>query len=257
MSQAPPELPDDARRQIDDRLDAIERVLLARNVSRLERRDIIDGVEAQIYDMLSARPETEPREAVAAMLAALDPPEAFATAGETGAAAPVQPSAAPDADWLGASVGFMGRLWQRWKRFWSPRPEVRRLSPPALLAAVWTALAAFIVVLTIAADRPTPLLIPFWATMVVPAPIAVTILGFMAVRRIRTSAGGEYGLPLAVIETFLFPVVLANLAVIALMTEREGLMLLAVLLVIVANIGLARYAWRRFGSRFLARIDSL
>lgn len=254
MSQALPELPDDVRRQIDDRLDAIERVLIARNVSRLERRDIVDGVEAQIFDMLSARPETDPREAVAAVLAALDPPEAFAAADPAG---PDQPASTPGADWLGDNFGFIRQLRRRWKRYWSPRPEVRRLSPPALVAAIWAGLAVTIVVFSMAFLRPSGPLMFFWSWTVFPAPIAVTVLGFLAVRRIRASAGREYGLPLAVIETFLFPVVLANVALIALMTEREGLVLLAVVLVVVANIGLARYAWRRFGSRFLARIDSL
>lgn len=257
MSQALPELPDDSRRQIDDRLDAIERVLLGRNVSRLERRDIVDGVESQIYDMLSARPETDPCEAVAAVLAALDPPEAFATAGESRSTDPDQPPLTPGSDWLGDNFGFIRHLRRRWKRFWSPRPETRRLSPPALVGALWAGLAVTIVAFSMAFLRPSGPLMFFWSWTVFPAPIAVTVLGFLAVRRIRASAGREFGLPLALIETFLFPVVLANVALIALMTEREGLVLLAALLVVVANIGLARYAWRRFGSRFLARIDSL
>jgi hypothetical protein len=256
MSQALPELPDDARRLIDERLDAIERVLLARNVSRLERRDIIDGVEAQIYDMLSARPETDPREAVAAVLAALDPPEAFATAGETGPAAMGPPPGKTDSDWL-ASFAFIRRLRQRLRRFWERQPEMRRLSPPALVAAIWAGLAVTIVILSVSLFRPSPLVMFFWSWTVFPLPIAVTVLGFLAVRRIRASAGSEYGLRLALVETFFFPVVLANVAVIAIMTEKMGLVLLATVLVIVANIGLARYAWRRFGPSFLARIDSL
>jgi hypothetical protein len=255
MSQALPELPDDARRLIDERLDAIERVLLARNVSRLERRDIIDGVEAQIYDMLSARPETDPREAVAAVLAALDPPEAFATAGETGPAMP--PPGASGGDWQAAAASSIRRLRLRWRRWWSPQPEICRISPPALVAVIGAGVAVLMVALIMAFSRPKPVGMPLVCLTVLSAAVGVTVLGFMAVRRIRASAGSEYGLRLALVESFLFPVVLANVAVIAIMTEKMGLVLLATVLVIVANIGLARYAWRRFGPSFLARIDSL
>ena len=68
----------------------------------------------------------------------------------------------------------------------------------------------------------------------------------MALRRIRRPGGNEYGLPLALIETFFFPILLANLALIGVLaaSEEAGLILLAAAVVLAANVGLARYAWR-------------
>jgi hypothetical protein len=62
----------------------------------------------------------------------------------------------------------------------------------------------------------------------------------------------------ALVETFFFPIVLANLALIGLLaaTDGAGLVVLAVLVIVGANVGLARYAWRRFGGKFLSRVDS-
>jgi hypothetical protein len=97
------------------------------------------------------------------------------------------------------------------------------------------------------------------ALLGLPAPVGITILGFMAVRRIRRSGSKEYGLLLALIETFLFPILLANLALIGILaaSEEAGLILLAGLVIVAANVGLARYAWRRFGGQFLQRVESL
>lgn len=68
-----------ARMLIDARLDAIDRALLGR-VSRAERLDVVGEVESRIDELLRERlgPGTEPsREDVLAVLARLDPPEAY------------------------------------------------------------------------------------------------------------------------------------------------------------------------------------
>jgi len=250
MSQAeanlPHPLPDDARRRIDDHLDAIERVLLAGGVSRCERRGVVDEVENQIYEMLAARAEQESAEAVATILAQLDPPAAYAPELASAPAAPVDPAPRLRGAW---------RLWQAW---WSPRPGVPRVSRPALVAAVWTVLAAMLCLAVFADRRPPDGAITLFLLFGMTAPIGVTALGFWAVRRIRRSAGQEYGLPLALVETFFFPIVLANLALIGLLAAADGagLVFLAVLVIVGANVGLARYAWRRFGRKFLSRVDS-
>ena len=43
------------RGAIDDRLDAIDRVLLRAGVSRGERRSIVEEVENQVYELLARR----------------------------------------------------------------------------------------------------------------------------------------------------------------------------------------------------------
>ncbi len=62
---------------IDSRLDTIERMLLGR-VGRAERMAIVREVESQIHELLGELETEEPsREDVLAVLARLDPPEAF------------------------------------------------------------------------------------------------------------------------------------------------------------------------------------
>lgn len=82
----------DACVRVDAYLDAIERVLVAADMPRAERKGIADDVEAQILEMLSARGHVEPSvEDVEAVLSDLDPPEAYV---EAGAALPGAPAAA-------------------------------------------------------------------------------------------------------------------------------------------------------------------
>src|SRR5262245_61484799 len=70
------------RALVERRLDGIDRVLLAAGVSRGERCGIVEEVEAQIYEMLARRADGPPtRQDVLAVLAALDPPEAYAPEG--------------------------------------------------------------------------------------------------------------------------------------------------------------------------------
>lgn len=73
------------RALIDARLDAIDRALLGR-VSRAERLDVVGEVESRIDELLRERrgPGGEPtREDVLAVLARLDPPEAYLGDDET------------------------------------------------------------------------------------------------------------------------------------------------------------------------------
>lgn len=66
-----------AQALIDSRLDTIDRMLLGR-VPRPDRLDIAREVEAQIFDLLADRGGDEPdRDDVLAVLARLDPPEAY------------------------------------------------------------------------------------------------------------------------------------------------------------------------------------
>ena len=62
---------------IDSRLDTIDRMLLGR-MPRSERLEIVREVESQIFELLRERCSDEPtREDVLAVLARLDPPEAY------------------------------------------------------------------------------------------------------------------------------------------------------------------------------------
>jgi len=72
------------RALIDERLDGIDRVLRHARTPRPERLEILDSVENQILEMLAKRTAEEPtRRDLLAVLAELDPPEAYAFGEET------------------------------------------------------------------------------------------------------------------------------------------------------------------------------
>ena len=72
------------RALIDERLDGIDRVLRHGRTPRPERLEILDSVENQILEMLAKRTADEPtRRDLLAVLAELDPPEAYAFGDET------------------------------------------------------------------------------------------------------------------------------------------------------------------------------
>jgi len=108
-------LPPEARSRVDAYLDAIEEALERSGRPRGERRGITDEVEAQILEMLAARGRVAPTvDDVEAVLADLDPPEAYAqgpTEGRSAAAA--APRVSSQRWWLGVVslalcvVGFM------------------------------------------------------------------------------------------------------------------------------------------------------
>jgi hypothetical protein len=252
MSQAAPNLPNEVPKRIDDYLDAIERVLIRGNVSRAERRSIVDEVESQIHEMLATRVEQDPIAAIGEVLSQLDTPEAYAS--EATATVTDRPQPAPL-----ISLPTPPALWRRVKSWWSAAPGSPRVSPPALVAAYWLGAVVVLLMATFTFRWPPAPLVALLALLGLTAPVGVTVLGFLAVRRIRRVGDNEYGLPLALVETFLFPVVLANLALIGILaaSEEAGLILLAALVIIAANVGLVRYAWRRFGQRFLSRVESL
>jgi hypothetical protein len=68
-------LPEALQSLVDARLDTIDRMLLGR-VSRGDRLAIVREVEAQVFELLAEREELD-RDTVLAVLARLDPPEAY------------------------------------------------------------------------------------------------------------------------------------------------------------------------------------
>ena len=69
------------------------------NVSRAERRSIVDEVESQIYDMLATRTEQEPAAALADVLSTLDAPEAYVADSAATATVGTAPTASAPGRW--------------------------------------------------------------------------------------------------------------------------------------------------------------
>jgi hypothetical protein len=205
------------RELIDERLDAIDRVLLRAGVSRGERCRIVEEVEAQVYEQLARRAGGEPTRAdVAAVLDSLDPPEAYAPEGYRRLAGPARP-----------------RL---------PQPSLLAVGSAA--GGVLTLLLALLLVGVAANDNEEVALLG--VVLVLPAAVAVSVCGVVSIRRIRRSGGWLFGLPAALFAALLFPLLVANLMLLGavFLFEEVGLIAAAALAFLGLNLYVVYHAWR-------------
>jgi hypothetical protein len=222
MMTARTELSAPLRALVDERLDAIDRVLLQVGVSRGERQDVVQEVEAQLFEMLARRSADEPaREDVLAVLAELDPPEAYAPEGLRHRLRSLRPAAAPQ----------------------QPQPSLLALGSAFAAAATVLAPAA-VVALEIDLDNSLGLLA--LVVMFGIVPLAVTACGFVSIARIRRSDGALFGLPAALFAAILNPLLLCNaLLVVGVMVMAEiGMILVGGLALLAVNAFVVRYAWK-------------
>jgi hypothetical protein len=213
---------------VERRLDGIDRVLLAAGVSRGERCGIVEEVEAQIYEMLARRTEESPtRQDMLAVLAALDPPEAYAPEGYRAAAA-----AALAAD-----------------RPAGPQPSLLALGSAAV-GAINLMLLALCGLLAVGEELEGELLMLGLGVLGFCVPLAVTVCGAVSLLQIRASAGRLFGLPAAVFAAILFPMLLLNAVVgFSLMLLGEyALLLICGFAVVSGNVWLVCRVWRLLAS---------
>ncbi|MGD9644856.1 MAG: hypothetical protein AB7U73_04035 [Pirellulales bacterium] len=211
---------------VDERLDAIERVLLSTGVSRGERGGIVGEVETQIFELLARRTSGEPtRDDVLAVLSQLDPPESYAPEGFTmrsGAAAP------------------------------APRqPRTSALAVGSAATGTFFALAGMFNLL---ASQDEALLL-FEAFVI----LASSIGGAISLRRIQRSRGWLYGRTTALCATTLFPLFLANAIAAAILLSWDELLLLIgfAITFLGLNAGLIYGAWRLGNAWFPQRDEPL
>jgi len=222
MTDARMEPPYDVRLRVDLYLDAVRKAQQAAGAPADEAAGIRDDLRAQIYDMLAARaagraPTVEDADAV---LAKLEPPEAYGPSGEGGAAAaphaqaPAAAGSSPAAQAAPLPAG-------------PPKPKFSRTALIGLLGflpvfgfCVLGVPAAFMGLRYQATTSPLgspgeP--IPMHATMepwiacfaIIPlmGMLWTTICGIAAIVQIRRAAGQITGLWLAVFETVVFPII--------------------------------------------------
>ncbi len=195
-------LPPEVRTRVDGHLDAVESQLRAAGADRTKRRGIVDDLETQILDMLSAQKKESPGLAdVEAVLARLDPPSAYSDKQTW----PAEPDAAPAA----ARIGEPRLCREAVRGAWCLVASIFGLAVLGLSFRGTT--------FSYGAPPPPP---PFWyqllsrGTVVASAvaafagPVMATGLGWVAVERIRGSNGRLYGTALAVIEALLFPLLI-------------------------------------------------
>jgi hypothetical protein len=208
------------RALVENRLDAIERVLLLAGVARGERRGIVEEVEAQFYELLARRAAAEPTRAdVLAVLAALDPPEAY------------------------APEGYRERLAEAASREQGPR--IPQLSLLAIGSAVGGVFLLLLAVLAFGMEFETEWLLSI-AVLVLGGAAAVTACGFVSIGRIRRSGGWLFGLPAALFAALLFPLVLGNALLVATMLVLGPLGLYAMIGLgfVAANGFIVFHAWK-------------
>jgi hypothetical protein len=205
MTELTPQL----RTRIDAHLDAVEQQLASTNVPREKRRAIVDDLETQIIDMIDKdRPASDSD--IDAIFRRLDPPDAYGQHSPPPLGAPSPPPAAaseprvcPEARkgacWIALAIisqlvvflGFFTVAHVSYSTSSQLPPLDRGVYGPPIRAKL------FILILGVAS---------------IVSPIAGTWLGWIAVERIRNSAGRLYGLGFAAIEALLYPLALACIA---------------------------------------------
>jgi hypothetical protein len=207
MNEMTPQL----RARIDAHMDAVEQQLILAGVPREKRRGIVDDLETQILDMIE-KDQPASDAAIDEVFRRLDPPEAYGKHSPPPLAVPSQPQATsgepricPEARkgaiWI--ALGILSQLVLFFGFFWVAAPVEMTATalPPTYFAS---------------AQAPPPGSKPYAMIIVavlgiasIVSPIAGTWLGWVAVERIRNSAGRLYGLGLAAIEALLYPFALA------------------------------------------------
>ncbi len=175
---------------MDAHLDAIERVLAEAGAARHERRRVVDEVERQVLDMLEQRlgGQADPTPAdVAAILAELDPPEAYGSG-------------------------------QRRRMAEHHEPPAETAEPRMARTAIWgcviglVALALSPVPWLFFADGPgfdaLNVLAAVMQMGVIAGAVAMVLLGIIALVQIQGSRGRLYGTALALFDVLLHPVIL-------------------------------------------------
>ena len=224
MNTSMVELSPSLQNLLDERLDAIERILLVVGVSRGERRGILSEVEAHVFELLGRRTTGEPtRDDVLAVLAQLDPPESY------------------------APEGFDRR---KLNEAWTPpkrrEPEVSLL---AAGSAAFGVFLLFVLIISVVAGEDGALIIFEAAAL-----LAASSAGAWSLLRIHRSGGWLYGTRPALVATMLFPLVAANsFAVLLLAAMGDLAVFIGLAFLFVSFNGAMIYGAWRLGSKFVRR----
>ena len=176
-------LSEDARQRLDSHLDAVEQALTAAGNTREQRRAVVDDLEAQINEMLAARSVSPTLADVEAVLAQVDPPSAYESAGGVAASPP------------------------------NPSGSVAASGPRYSGTAIWGLVCALVSMLLI------PIRIPIASANGMDAYLSFggiamllgilgMVLGLVAISQIRRSRGALCGMLVAIIDVLYLPVLL-------------------------------------------------
>ena len=232
MTTAQLELESPLQALVDDRLDAIDRVLLRAGVSRGERRTIVEEVEARGARAIIAKEQQR--------------------TSEGGCRCRARPPSTHRKRMLPSlTAGVCGRNTVKLV----PRMRSPQLSLLAMGSAAGGAFAtiimAFLSILILQSEiGEIGLLLAL--CLLLPASLAVTSCGILAIVRIRRSEGWLFGLRAALFAAIIFPLLLGNgfLVVASFLFDGFGLVAVAILAVLACNAGLIYHVWKLLASGY-------
>jgi hypothetical protein len=162
------------RSLIDARLDAIDRVLVQARIGWTERRNIVEEVETQIFELLTRRGPSPTEEDVLSVLAAIDPPEAYLP--EEARERPVVVTATP------ASAAGPRIEWRAWAN--QTLHVARRFTRGAACVLALVIVNGIVLALIVSSDG----VIPWMVTL-----CALAWLNYEAIRRYRAWKAANRG----------------------------------------------------------------
>ena len=230
---------------IDNRLDAIDQNLLRAGLPRHQRRSVVEEVENQILEMLSRLEVDElTRADVLAVLAKLDPPEAYVPEGppvrlpSTTAAAAEGVSAAAQAG-VHASVAAVSQAVERVRTQWQPA----WLACFAAGLGVFTLFLAGLFLATIGPMLDSAVL---GVLLIMMMAGTSTLLGALSLFYLRRTKEQKLALAAAIFATLLYPLLILDGVILAIgiATFPVSVVLLALMLFLGINGALGRLAWR-------------
>lgn len=232
-------LSNDLQAIVDNRLDAIDQNLLRAGLPRHQRRSIVEEVENQILEMLM-RLEVDQwtRQDVLAVLAKLDPPEAYVpedAPGRTTAEGMAAASRTNVQASMAAANSMMRTVRTRWQ--------------PAWLAYFSAGLGLFTLLLCIVFPRESGpsqdgVLMGMLFLMVLAG--VSTLLGALSLFYLRRSPEQRFALAAALLAALLYPLLILNgvLLVIGAVTYPVSVGLIILVLFLGINAAIGRLCWR-------------
>lgn len=235
---------------IDNRLDAIDRILVEADVPRAERGNILSDIEGQIHEMLRATVgEQDPtRRDVLDVLAKLDPPEAYAPDElrekvVESKPAPAIPQKSPVAD----------------------APEKGRTPILGILACVGGLMTlviglpgSFLIALLLESSELGLVFMILVSLFVFFVGLPSCVLGIMSALTIRKSNGKLDNITCAAIGIAAFPLCLINAAMLLLVVAESmsGLIFLGFFYVTLGCVGAIHLVYRILDVTCLGRIET-
>ena len=245
------------QRHLDDYLQSVSHVLARSGMDPVQAQTVLDDIEIQVAEMLRDRASGSPTEAdMRATIAGLDDPESYAQANEVLTGDRQMPTEAVMPDRF-SRLAILGAFWAPYFFIYfyllifyvRVVPVGPGFTPPGI---DWSHLLLSLTIVPLG----------------IMAPFGTTILGWVAVNRIKHSSGKLTGLGLAVADGLFFPLLILDNIIVGLflllcrslrhswpqqVSRYEGLTIMLFTIAALAVIfwldyAIIKWTWNRVGS---------